>query len=314
MTRKPVLPPLNALQAAEAAARNGSIAAAAEELGVTASAVSQQLRLLERHLGRCLFERGRQGVTPTDAGRAILLHLTAGFESLSKVSALGLEARPADRVVVSAPASLAFKWLPRVLADIEAADGGLRFELRMENDPVNFADHGPDLRIGYGDLPYTGLARETLVQDYLLPLCAPAEAVSPVSILASGRVIHTSWGASYASLPGWRDWAALAGIEPPDLRVGQAAAAPSLSLEMAVAGMGIVLGNALFACGDLAAGRLIVPFGPAMPLPARYMLCFRKRQPQLQRLAEALAGRAERDVTDILESRLPPEAGEARPA
>ena len=310
MTRKPVLPPLNALQAAESAARNGSIAAAAAELGVTASAVSQQLRLLERRLGRRLFERSRRGVIPTDAGRAILRHLTEGFESLSKISAIGPEAKPADRVVISASASLAFKWLPGVLAEMQAANDSLRFEVRMENDPVDFGDHGPDLRIGYGDLPYTGLARETLVQDYLVPLCAPAGAAMAASDLAVQRIIHTGWGASYASLPTWRDWAALAGVDPPDLRSGQAAAAPSLSIEMAKSGMGLVLGNALFACGDLAAGRLIIPFGPAMPLPAAYMLCFRKRQPSLQRLAEDLYTRAKRDVALVLERWLPGEPGE----
>lgn len=270
------LPPLTALRAAEAAARTGSIAAAAAELGVSAPAVSQQLKLLEEHLGRKLFDRGRMGVTPTDAGRAVLPHLTEGFERLAKVAEIGTDVRAPGRLVVSAAASVAIKWLPATLREAREAIPGLQVELRMEEDPVDFGDRGPDVRIGYGALPYSGLAREPLVQDFLLPMCAPDQ----VGPFEDERHIHTDWGGSYATPPVWKDWAALADRAAPDPRLGQRAGASALALDMASQGMGVALCQALLARRDLDAGRVVIPFGPAIPFRDPYTICYRDRAAQ----------------------------------
>lgn len=291
------LPPLTALRAAEAAARTGSIAAAAAELGVSAPAVSQQLKLLEEHLGRKLFDRGRMGVTPTDAGRAVLPHLTDGFEHLAKVAEIGTDVRAPGRLVISAAASVAIKWLPAALSEARAALPGLRVELRMEEDPVDFGDRGPDLRIGYGDLPYSGLVREPLVQDFLLPMCAPDQAAP----FDDDRYIHTDWGGSYATPPVWKDWAALAGRDAPDPRRGQRAGASALALDMAARGMGLALCQALLGKRDLDAGRVVIPFGPAIPFREPYTICYRDRgaRPGVAPLVAYLKEAAARDVAAI---------------
>lgn len=286
------LPPLKALLAADAAARAGTIAGAAADLGVTAPAVSQQIRLLEEHLGRKLFERGRRGLTLTDAGRAVLPHLTAGFASLTKVGLMGPQGRAPGRVAISAPASVAVKWLPRATAALKADDPELIVDLRMEEDPVDFGEGGPDIRIGYGELPYSGLERCELARDFLIPICAPRFA----SRFESEDFIHTDWGASYASLPGWRDWASRAGRPAPDPRRGLKAGAAALALDMAMAGLGIALGNALYGQHDILAGRLRIPFGPAVPMGAPYVICFRAREPRTAGIASRLREIAEGDM------------------
>ena len=290
------LPPLNALRAAETAARTGSIAAAAAELGVTPAAVSQQLRLLEDHLGRRLFDRGRQGVVPTAAGRAILPHLTEGFAQFAHIADLAPEGRAPGRIAVSASASAASTWLPDALASLHADDPTLRVEIRVEEDPVRFDDDGPDLRIGYGDLPYSGLARMPLVQDALIPLCGPDFGLE----WSEDAFIHTDWGPAYASPPTWRDWAARARIEAPNPRLGHRAGAPAVSVDMAAAGMGIALANALYARKALVLDRLAVPFGPPLTLSAPYMLYYRDRRPDLASMADALRTAAERHVSQAL--------------
>lgn len=297
-------PPLTAMMAAEAAARTGSIVGAAAELGVTAPAVSQQIKLLERHLGRRLFDRGRSGVTLTDAGRSILPYLAEGFDNLAKVGQIGPGDRSPGRIVVSAAASVALKWLPGAIDAIRRNRPDLRVELRMEEDPVDFGEGGPDIRIGYGELPYTGLVRRTLVRDCLIPVARPGESRS----WNEDRLIHTDWGGSYASLPVWRDWAAAAGFDAPDPRRGQRAGASALAQEMAAEGGGVALANALFAARDLAAGRIECPFGPALPMRDGYTICHKDRAPISRDLADRLILQAQMDL-DFALSRVKPPLG-----
>jgi LysR family glycine cleavage system transcriptional activator len=296
-TERLSLPPLTALRAAEAAARTGSIAAAARELGVSSAAVSQQLNLLEVQLNRRLFERGRHGVAPTAAGSAILPHLHEGFASLARIAEVVGDAHAPGRIAISAPATAAFKWLPQVLPELQAGGAEFRMDFRIEDDPVDFGAGGPDLRITYGDLPYAGLERAPLVNDALVPLCAPGfEAAWRPEAL-----IHTDWGASYARPPSWRDWAELAGLPPPDLRIGHRTNATAISLDMAARGQGIALANALYAFHDLRERRLVIPFRPTVPLPAAYTLYYRAGRPHVAALARELSRAAQRDVAAVLD-------------
>lgn len=111
------LPPLPGLQAFEAAARTGSLAAAAEELHLSPAAVSQRVRSLETSLGIALFDRGARSVTLTEMGQAYLPSVRAAFDELA-VSTSGLFA-PArrDQLTVRAPISYVTTWLAPRLQD-----------------------------------------------------------------------------------------------------------------------------------------------------------------------------------------------------
>lgn len=290
MSRHSSLPPLTSLMAAETVARTGSISAAARELRVSAPAVSQQIRILEDHLGRKLFDRGRRGVALTDAGRAVLPYLSEGFANLARVSDVASGPKSPGRVSISAPASIAMEWLPGIAGILLREDPTLSIELRMDEDPVDFREGGPDIRIGYGDLPYAGLEREPLERDFLLPVCAPDY---------SGKtLIHTDWGASYATLPTWKDWAKVAALPSPAPRDGQKAGAATLALSMARQGFGIALGNALYGVKYLNEGCLTSPFGPAIDLPQPYYVSFRPRRPRLVSLVDRIRSLAETQLAE----------------
>lgn len=291
MSRQTSLPPLTALLAAETTARTGSITAAAMELRVSAPAVSQQIRILEEHLGRKLFTRGRRGMTLTDAGRAVLPYLSDGFANLSRVSDVATGPKPPGRISLSAPASVAMEWLPELAGCLLREDPDLSIELRMDEDPVDFREGGPDIRIGYGDLPYSGLEREPLVRDFLIPVCAPG--------YQGQRYIHTDWGAAYASLPTWKDWTKLATRPAPDPRDGQKAGAAALALSMARTGFGIALGNALYGGKYLKEGRLVCPFGPPIDLPQPYFISYRPRRPRLADLVGRIRALAEAQLEEV---------------
>jgi len=301
MTEK--LPPLNALRAFEAAARHGSFLGAARELGVTPPAVSQQVKALERHLGRRLFERRNNAISLTDAGRAAYPAIAEGFEKILAVNRMAETERVKTRLVVSALPSVALAWLGPLLADYALAHPGFSFALRAEEDPVSFAGQEIDLRLCYDSQLYADLAVEPLLVDRVMPLCAPdwlaaRPQVKSVADLDDRDLIHIDWGPSFASLPSWADCFKAEGVarDSRPSRQGQLVSFSSLALDLAAAGLGMALGQALLARRALAAGRLVSPFGPALPLPSPYCLVYphaRAKRPDLQALIAWLKLRAQ---------------------
>lgn len=288
------LPPLNALKAFEAAVRHGSFVRAAEELGVTPPAVSQQIRHLEHYLDRQLFLRHGNGVTLTDAGHTIYPALADGFAKLAEVSRTADRLPVRRRLVLSTLPSVAERWLNRVVAAIAREDTSFRVELRIEDDPVEFARHDIDLRLCYGDHLYPELAVEVLCRDAVAPVCVPGFLVHDErgelqpGLLRDQDLIHTDWGPAFASQPSWHDWFGAAQIDrAPDIGLGHRVGTSSAALDFAVGGAGVALGQHLLAHQDLKAGRLIIAFGPMLPLKHPYCLvCPREKvgRPQVQRM------------------------------
>lgn len=285
------LPPLNALRAFEAAARNGGYVAAARELGVTPAAISQQVRHLEAHLGRRLFQRHNNRITLTDAGQAIFADTARVFADLIRIDAQAREGRSPARLVVSCLPSLAEGWLMPRLA--KAGEGMARLDLRIESDPVAFARDSIDLRLCYGAGLYPDLVQVPLFRDAVLPMAAPAMAACWPDVPDSA-LIHTDWGPGFASHPAWRDWfAAHAPARPAPIRgTGHRIGGSYLALRLAAGGQGVALGQRALAAPLLARGELVALSPLALPLGHEYVAVHspaRSRNPDLQRMLELLA-------------------------
>jgi len=266
------LPPLNALKSFEAAARTGGFVLAARELGVSAAAVSQQVKNLEAFFGKQLFLRHNNRVTLTDAGMAVYQDCAGALERLADMTARVMETEVRARLVISLLPSQAARWMNRRLGDFVARHPGALLDIRVEGDPVDFIRHNIDVRICYGDHLYPDLVNNTLVRDEVLPVCAPdfAAPAEPAE-LDDGDLIHTNWGPSFASHPLWADWFAEAGAaRTPDAGQGHRVGQSSLALDLARGGGGIALGQRLLAADDLAAGRLLAPYDLALPLMHPY--------------------------------------------
>lgn len=274
------VPPLNGLKAFEAAARHGSFVRAAEELGVTSAAVSQQVKALERYLGRMLFVRLGNGLALTDAGQAAYPDIAKGFNLLSGAGALLQEGRVKTRLTLSVLPSVAVKWLGPVMAAHLGAEPDLDVNLRVEEDPVPFAREGIDLRLCYGQHHYPGLVVDELVADRVMPLCRPELLAGKGSLegpedLLAHKLIHTDWGPDFATHPTWADWFRAADLASPrETAEGHRVTMSSLALDLAALGAGVALGQELLARAEMAAGRLVSPFGPALPLKAPYCLVY----------------------------------------
>ena len=282
------LPPLNALRAFECAARNGGYVGAAAELGVTPAAVSQQVRRLEDHLGRRLFTRHNNRVTLTDAGQAIYAETAAALGDLSQMAARAQGGRVQGRLIVSCLPSLAEAWLlPRLKPD------GPLIDLRLEPDPVAFARDGIDLRLSYGRNLYPDLVTRPLFRDQVQPMAAPSLAALWPD-LPDDRLIHTDWGAGFASHPAWAAWfAAHAPHRPaPAPGSGHRIGGSFLALDMARRGLGVALGQGALAGPMLASGALVALAPGTLPLGHDYVAIHphaKARKPALQRLLALLA-------------------------
>ena len=263
--------PLNALQAFEHAARSASFAAAAQDLGVTATAVSQHIRLLEDRFGKQLFLRHANGVELTDAGRELFLRVSGAFAELTEAAAHLKAAASRPRAVISVIASVSELWLLPKLAEL-AERAGVRI-IEDSHDPVDFVSQGVDLRITYGAAAYPHQPVEVLFHDRMLPVAAPAlaESLADGAFLAGDRVlIHTTWGPTYANPQSWSGWhEAVGSPRRPDVGKGLAVDRLVIAATAARQGLGVALLPETLAAADLARGTLVA-VGPAaarMPLP-----------------------------------------------
>lgn len=248
---------LNGLRAVEAAARGGSLLAAAEELGVTPSAVSQQIQRTEKQLGRTLFERTRTGLVPTEFGTLFVARLSAGFRELAHAVALA-DHDAANTLVVSVAPAFASKWLLARLSRHFAQHPGvlLRIDASTRLADLDRSDIDIAVRLGSGNWP--GVRAELLLAQEIFPVCAPSVAagLKTVDDLAGAWTITDE-----SSMISWQSWFEAAGVAPMAMQPGARFTDPLLCLESVIAGHGVMLAWQLLAADALADGRLVAPFG-----------------------------------------------------
>lgn len=274
------LPPLNALRAFEAIARHLSFSRAADELHVTPAALSHQIRGLEEQLGVTLFHRRTRGIDLTDAGRLIYPGLHAGFTSVRDAVARLDRAREDRFLVISATPGLTAKWLvPRLwrfLADHPQIDARISASMGF----ADFAGDEVDVALRLSNGVHPELHVEKLFDDSVLPVCSPRlveEGLRRLDDLARFTLIHYEIPLSSPSPPPWAEWLKVAGAHGVDATRGLRLNASDHALDAAVAGAGVLLSYKLIASDDVRAGRLVIPFGPELPISERayHFVCLR---------------------------------------
>jgi LysR family glycine cleavage system transcriptional activator len=276
------LPPLNSLRAFEVVSRHTSFRAAAEELHVTAAAVSQQVKTLEDHLGRKLLRRHSGGYSLTADALAGLQHLRDGFEQLS--SAVTTMSSGGQRVLtVSAAPSLAAEWLVPRLHRLRDQYPDLDVLLHASVELVDLEHSRVDLGIRYGSGNYPGMTSERLFDDEIFPVYSPRLLKGRAPIRKPGDLrgqplIHTHWAPDSGHWPGWTDWVRAAGVTGVNVAKGLRFSDGSLALQAAISGQGIALGSKALVSEHLAARRLVRPFKLSLvPDFAYYVVCSKAR-------------------------------------
>src|SRR5690242_1632220 len=164
------LPQLNALKAFEAAARHESFTRAAEELFVTQGAVSHQVKALELELGLKLFNRERQRLLITEAGRDYLVVIRDALDRIALGTERLLQRQNAGVLTVSTSPDFAAKWLVHRLGHFVDAHADIDLRVSASLHHVDFAREEVDLAVRHGDGNWPGLDTVKLAGEQLFPV------------------------------------------------------------------------------------------------------------------------------------------------
>jgi LysR family glycine cleavage system transcriptional activator len=261
MPRRRRLPPLAALRAFEAAARHLSFRGAAEELAVTPTAISHQIRLLEETLGMALFVRQVRRVTLTDAGQRLYPILRDGFDSFERAI---MDLSPQSRrkaVTLTATTLFTARRLLPALGAFRSEHPTFDLRLHASDEPVDLHAGVADIAVRYGAGPFDGLVAEPLLSERFGVLCNPRLGISDAGDLKHATLIHTEWKRP-GMAPDWRRWARLAGATDLAIEGGLRFTDDGHALQAAIAGHGVAIASLVLAQPEIEAGLLAHPFGP----------------------------------------------------
>jgi LysR family glycine cleavage system transcriptional activator len=256
------LPPLAALRAFEAAARHLSFKRAADELGVTPTAISHQIRLLEATLQQKLFERRTRQVVLTDAGHLLFGPLRDGFDAFG-VAIDRIRSRDAP-ASITLTATLAFtsRWIVPRIDRFRARNPGLSLRVLASNDVIDVRRGEADIAVRYGPGVYEGCTAEPLFQETYAPVCSPQLSIRAYEDLREYPLIHTEWQHPDERTPTWPRWQSQAGLNLNHPGTQLVLNDQTDTIQAAAAGHGVALASTTFAADELASGALRIPFGP----------------------------------------------------
>jgi LysR family glycine cleavage system transcriptional activator len=256
------LPPLNALRAFEAAARLGSFTAAAQELRVTDSAVSQQVRALERYLGTRLFKRLPRGLLLTELGSTYLPVLTAGFDRLSEATLRLRSGGLGGLLTVATLPAFATGWLLPRIARFRERYPRIDLLLKTARALADFRREDIDVAIRFGTGGASDMRSLFLLAEDVFPVASPT-LVPPSGIplqvadLRALPLLHDVDAHPHQEWLSWQRWFERAGVEAPAALRGLQFTDSIVLLGAAVTGLGVALGRGPNIEGQLARGQLV---------------------------------------------------------
>jgi DNA-binding transcriptional LysR family regulator len=247
---------LNGLRALEAVGRLGSLQAAADELGVSIGAISQQINKAEAQLGHLIFDRKPKGLLPTDIGRPVLARLTESFGKMSEAVVLA-QRRDNNCLTISVAPVFAARWLVRRLESFirQFPDIVLRIDATMKlTDPAT-SDIDLGIRVGDGNWP--GVHSELILAQEVFPVVAPslvARLKSPRDVLFMPAVIDGP------AMFDWNVWLKQAGLDGEKINARHVFSEASLCIDAVMSGQGVMLAWQTLAGDAILEGRLAVPY------------------------------------------------------
>jgi LysR family glycine cleavage system transcriptional activator len=277
------LPALNALKAFEAAARYESFTRAAEELCVTQGAVSHQVKALEAELGLKLFNRERQRLVITGAGRAYLAVVRDAFDRIANGTERLLQRQKAGALTVSTSPNFAAKWLVHRLGRFVEVHPQIDLRVSASLHHVDFAREDVDLAIRHGDGQTSGLHVTRLCAEELFAVCSPKllqgrHPLRAPADLARHTLLHVN------DRQDWAKWLQAAGVADAGATHGPVLNQASMAIDAAIEGQGVALARTALAAWDLIGGRLVRPFPLALPAPFAYWIVCPKATAKLPKI------------------------------
>lgn len=294
------LPPMAAMAGFEAAARLSSFSLAAQELNMTQSAISHQVRALEEHFGQPLFLRLNRRVELTDAGRDFYDTVAATLETLRLgVRRLDFYTKPGS-VVLAMPSSFASGWYMPRLARLKADHPDMEPWLVTVDEEMNLADSEIDIMVTHGSGNSDGMVSAVLFTDTVWPMCSPS-LLSAMPINPQDRTFLDFPMLHDETEDDWQKWFLAKGIDGGKLVKGLNFSDTGLMLDAAARGFGICLGSLNLASERLARGELVLVGDRGMASAKPFMLVAHPRNlkhPVVKTLWDWLVVEARRTVPE----------------
>ena len=284
--------PLNALRVFEAAARLASFTRAGEELGMTQTAVSYQIKLLEETVGEPLFLRRPRQILLTEAGEQLAPKVAEAFAMLQEAMA-SISGDAETMLRIHSTPTFASQWLARHIGSFQLKHPNIAVRLDTSASIIDFAREPSDIAIRAGRGQWPGLRAHLLMKVSFTPMLTPALAdtiggVHEPADLLKLRIID-------AGDPWWAQWFREAGVPDPGLqgRPRSRLGAQSFEASAALAGQGVAILTPEFYADDLASGRLIQPFDILSSDNTDYWIAYpenRRHTPRIRAFRDWLLG------------------------
>lgn len=262
--------PFSALRAFEVVVRHTSFSAAADELGVSQSAVSQHVKSLEEWLGQDLLIRGARNSLPTREGEMLARAVSDGLGRISQVCASLRDRRRADNtIVISCLPGFAFTWLFSRLIRFDLTHPDMAISITTDTGTGPFSAADADIGICYGFGHHPGLHVERLMEERIFPVCAPGLLSRPgdrggengiEAFLAANTLVHDEHGNFGGSQPSWEFWARECGVTLAPRQAPRRFGQSNMVVQSAIEGRGVALGREPLVIDALQDGRLVRPF------------------------------------------------------
>jgi LysR family transcriptional regulator, glycine cleavage system transcriptional activator len=265
------LPPLNAIKAFEAAARSQSFTRAAEELNVTQGAVSQQVKALEATLGIKLFNRERQRLVITEAGREYLEVVRDALDRIAVGTERLVQRQSSGVLTISTSPDFAAKWFVYRLGRFAESHPEIDLRVAATAQHVDFAREDVDVAVRHGDGRWAGLEAVRLCSERLFPVCSPKfisgrNRITTASDLLKFPLLRLhDWNT-------WTKWFEAAGVPAGYTAHGPILNSASMLIDAAVDGQGVALARTALAAWDLINGRLVRPIHVSLRMSNTYWI------------------------------------------
>ncbi len=276
------LPPLTALRCFEMAARRESFTLAADELFLTPSAVSHQIKSLEAFLGNQLFLRVGRKMLLTDAGASYYAHIRSAFNEILAATRALSGPRVGATLKVNVAPHFASVWLMPRFAHFVRNHRNLELQVFTHRHPTSFSETSIDCEIRYGHGKWLNLCSDLLLHDELTPLCSPALAETGAFTKPEDVIKHTLiYSNRHTS---WDSWAANCQVEGIERATKIHVDRSTLALDAAIAGIGIALESKLLADHAVNAGELVAPLEDHCVSEEAYYLVYPKSHAKIERV------------------------------
>jgi len=269
------MPSLSLFQTFETVARRRSFTLAADELCLTQSAVSRQIRALEDQLGLPLFRRLHRAIELTPEGQRLYASVTLGLQEIGNCVGELRAATATPQITVAASVAFSYFWLMPRLEQFSARHPEIDLRVLATDQRVDLGQESVDVAILYGTGPWPDVRSRRLFGEQVYPVCSPGylrahPELGTASDLLDQTLLHLEGGGNIWGGVDWRVWLQAQGVTGQPLRRGIRMNSYPMIIQAAEAGRGVALGWSYITDAMVAAGRLTRPLGNVLETPEGY--------------------------------------------